>query len=172
MRRFFLSFLGAGYLKPAPGTWGSLAAIPAAWALTLIGGPFLLCFAMGLCYVGGVAATQAEMDDTGAHDPSWIVIDEVVGQWFALLPVAFGASRAGVSFTDLWPGILTAFVFFRLFDIWKPWLVGRADARDDATGVMLDDVWAGFFAALVVILFAFVAHAGIASLVENFPEPA
>jgi phosphatidylglycerophosphatase A len=112
------------------------------------------------------------MEESGAHDPGWIVIDEVVGQWFALLPVAFGAARTGASFFDLWPGVLTAFVFFRLFDIWKPWLVGRADARDDATGVMLDDVWAGFFAALVVILFAVIAHAGMAYLVETFPEPA
>ena len=166
MRRLFLSALGAGYLKPAPGTWGSLAAIPLAWALVSIGGPYLLCVAMGLCYALGIAAIQKETEASGAHDPGWIVIDEVVGQWLALLPVAFGAWRAGVPFTALWPGIVAAFVFFRLFDIWKPWLVGRADARDDATGVMLDDVWAGFFAAIVVIGLAILAHAGFVSQVN------
>ena len=172
MRQLFLSFFGAGYLKPAPGTWGSLAALPAAWVLVSIGGPYLLLFAMGLCYALGVAATQQEMEATGAHDPSWIVIDEVVGQWIALLPVAFGATRAGVSVTDLWPGILTAFQLFRLFDIWKPGPVGWADRKDSATGVMLDDVIAGFLAALVVALLAFLAHGGYAYLVEHFPEPA
>lgn len=166
MRQLFLSFCGTGYLKPAPGTWGSLAALPAAWLLVTLGGPYLLVFAMGLCFALGIAATQQEMDATGAHDPSWIVIDEVVGQWIALLPVAFGAARAGVSFFDLWPGVLTAFLAFRLFDIWKPGPVGWADRKDSATGVMLDDVIAGFLAALVVIALAYLAHRGFVANVN------
>ena len=112
-------------------------------------------------------ATQAETQATGAHDPGWIVIDEVVGQWIALLPVAFGAWRAGVSPLDLWPGLVAAFCFFRLFDIWKPGPVGWADKRDDATGVMLDDVWAGVFAAICVVLLAVAAHAGFVAFVPD-----
>jgi phosphatidylglycerophosphatase A len=53
---------------------------------------------------------------------------------------------------------LAAFVFFRLFDIWKPWLVGRADRRGDAPGVMIDDLWAGLFAGIASILAAGLAH--------------
>lgn len=158
MRRLFLSFGGAGYIRPAPGTWGSLAALPVAWALVVLGGPWLLLACAVLLYPAGLAASRAEAAETGAHDPSWIVIDEVVGQWIALLPVAFGAARAGVPVLVLWPGIVAAFLLFRLFDIWKPWLVGRADAREDAHGVMLDDVWAGLFAALVVVALAALAH--------------
>lgn len=169
MRRLFLSALGAGYLRPAPGTWGSLAALPAAWALVTFGGPTLLCLAIALTYIAGVAAIKRDMQATGAHDPGWIVIDEVVGQWIALLPVAFGAWRVGLPVTMLWPGIVAGFLFFRLFDIWKPWLVGRADARDDAAGVMLDDVWAGLFAALVVIALAAIAHAGFIASVPDQP---
>ena len=60
--------------------------------------------------------------------------------------------------TRLWPGWIAAFVLFRLFDIWKPWLAGRADARGDALGVMLDDVVAGVFAALGVIALAALFH--------------
>lgn len=166
MRQLFLSALGAGWLKPAPGTWGSLAALPLGWGLYLIGGPFLFLAATVAVMILGIRAIDAEMKATGAHDPGWIVIDEVAGQWIALLPVAFGAWRADVPVTALWPGIVVAFLFFRLFDIWKPWLVGRADARDDAKGVMLDDVWAGVFAAIVVILAAVAAHAGFVSQVN------
>lgn len=161
MRRLFLSFFGAGYLRPAPGTWGSLAALPAAWIVTLIGGPVLLVIAGVALYFGGVKATEAETKASGAHDPGWIVIDEVVGQWIALLPVVIGAWRAGLSPLNLWPGIIAAFLLFRLFDIWKPGPIGKADRRDDATGVMLDDVWAGVFAAIGVFLLAGVAHAGL-----------
>jgi hypothetical protein len=84
-------------------------------------------------------------------DPSEIVIDEVVGQWIALWPVSFGAQMAGADVLALWPGIVAAFVLFRLFDIWKPGPVGWAD-RQPATplGVMLDDIVAGWLAALVV----------------------
>lgn len=158
MRRLFLSFFGAGYLKPASGTWGSLAALPAAWVLTSIGGPILLALAAIAAYFGGAAATRAEAEATGAHDPGWIVIDEVVGQWIALMPVAIGAWRADLSPLNLWPGIVAAFLLFRLFDIWKPGPIGTADRRDDATGVMLDDVWAGVFAALGTAALAALAH--------------
>lgn len=162
MRRLFLSFAGAGNIKPAPGTWGSLAAVPAGIALIWLGGPVLLILATAGIYFAGVAAVRSETEATGAHDPGWIVIDEVVGQWIALLPVAIGAWRADLSPLALWPGIVSAFLFFRLFDIWKPGPIGTADARDDAVGVMLDDVWAGAIAAICVLILAAIAHAGLA----------
>ena len=158
MRRLFLSFGGAGLLTPAPGTWGSLAALVVAWPLHALGGPYALGAAAALLYAVGLEAVKAETAEAADHDPSWIVIDEVVGQWLALLPVSAGAAVAGVPVLALWPGILAAFAFFRLFDIWKPWLVGRADRRGDATGVMLDDVWAGIFAGIVVLALAALAH--------------
>lgn len=169
MRQLFLSFVGAGYIRPAPGTWGSLAALPAGWLLYQIGGPALLVAATVAVYFGGVAAVRAEAEATGAHDPGWIVIDEVVGQWIALMPVVFGAWRAGVPLTALWPGIVAAFLLFRLFDIWKPGPIGKADRRDDETGVMLDDVWAGIFAAFCVIGLAVAAHAGFVASVPDQP---
>lgn len=169
MRRLVLSFFGAGYLRPAPGTWGSLAALPAAWAIHTVAGPIALIVGAALLYVVGVWLTAQETASGDDHDPSWIVIDEVVGQWIALLPVSLGAYSAGVEMHRLWPGFVVAFVFFRLFDVWKPWLVGQADQRGDATGVMLDDVWAGLFAAIVVVLSAALAHAGFIAGVANQP---
>lgn len=167
MRRLILSFFGAGLLRPAPGTWGSLAALPAAWALHALAGPGGLIVATAALYGIGVSMTAQETAASEDHDPSWIVIDEVVGQWIALFPVSLGAYSAGDDALRLWPGIVAAFVFFRLFDIWKPWLVGRADRRGDATGVMLDDVWAGLFAAVVVVILAAVAHAGFLAGAAN-----
>ena len=86
------------------------------------------------------------------------MIDEVAGQWIAIWPVLFGAAHVGAPVLDLWPGWVAAFVLFRLFDIWKPSLVGRMDRRGDVTGLMLDDVVAGIFAAIGVVVFAVLAH--------------
>ncbi|WP_370158546.1 phosphatidylglycerophosphatase A family protein, partial [Salipiger bermudensis] len=81
------SFFYVGFLKPAPGTWGSLAALPVAYALLLAGGFWLLAAATVAAFVLGLVATERMTSNAADHDPSWIVIDEVVGQWIALFPV-------------------------------------------------------------------------------------
>ncbi|QIE44417.1 phosphatidylglycerophosphatase A [Pseudohalocynthiibacter aestuariivivens] len=149
---------GVGHLRPAPGTWGSLAALPLGWLIHVIGGPWLLLIAIISGFIKGVWATTQVTRGSDDHDPSEIVIDEVVGQWIALLPLSFGAWHAGASITALWPGWIAAFALFRLFDIAKPGPVGWADRRGDPLGVMLDDVIAGIFAAVGVILFAAISH--------------
>jgi phosphatidylglycerophosphatase A len=151
-----------GYMKPAPGTWGSLVALPLAWLIYQIGGIWLFVLAIPAAYIKGYIATKWMTEGTENHDPSEIVIDEVVGQWIALLPVLIGASMANVSSLSVWPGWIAAFAFFRLYDIVKPGPVGWADRKDNATGVMLDDVIAGVFAAVCVIALAGLWH-GIAS---------
>ena len=70
-------------------------------------------------------------------------------------------AHAGVDVLALWPGWIAAFVGFRLFDIWKPGPVGWADRRDDAVGVMLDDIVAGVMAALLVVALAAAYHGWI-----------
>lgn len=169
MNRLILSFFGSGYIRPAPGTWGSLAALPAAWVVYIAAGPFAILIGAAILYALGIYALKTELDDAEDHDPSWVVIDEVVGQWIALLPIAFGAYNAGVDPLLLWPGIVSAFALFRLFDIWKPWVIGKVDARGDATGVMLDDVLAGIFAAIVVLGLAALAHSGILGEIPDQP---
>ncbi|PKQ11905.1 MAG: phosphatidylglycerophosphatase A [Alphaproteobacteria bacterium HGW-Alphaproteobacteria-1] len=153
-----VTFFHVGHLRPAPGTWGSLAALPVAWALHMAGGPILLGIGVVVAFASGWLATHLETKDKADHDPSEIVIDEVAGQWLAFLPVSIGAAHAGVALTALWPGWITAFLAFRLFDIWKPGPIGWADRRHDALGVMLDDILAGVAAALCVMLGAFLAH--------------
>ncbi|MEM7719803.1 MAG: phosphatidylglycerophosphatase A [Pseudomonadota bacterium] len=171
MRQLFLSFLGTGYLKPAPGTWGSLAAVIAALPL-INASPLLFLAASGVVTAFAFRAVRAEMAASPVHDPSWIVIDEVVGQWVALLPVALGVWMTGANVLSLWPGLVAAFIFFRLFDIWKPGLVGRLDRQETPDSIISDDIAAGLFAAITVALLAALAHGAMAYVVTSFPAPA
>lgn len=153
------TFGGVGLLRPAPGTWGSLAALPVGYILHGLGGFPLLFIATALVTGVGIWACIQEHAATGLHDASEIVIDEVAGQWIALWPLSLGLWHAGV---DPWmfpyPGWIGAFVMFRLFDIWKPGPVGWADRKNAPAWVMVDDLIAGFFAALAVAIAAGVAH--------------
>ena len=158
MSMLIATVFGVGYLKPAPGTWGSLAALPLFWVLHVLGGPAFAVVATLAVTVIGWWAIKSATAGSEDHDPSEIVIDEVAGQWVALLPVSFGAAAMGVGTLDLYPGWIAAFALFRLFDIWKPSLVGWADRRNDPLGVMLDDIIAGAFAAVGVLLLAGLSH--------------
>ncbi len=161
MSRLVATVLGLGHLRPGPGTWGSLAGLLLAYVVLSVAGAWALV-ALGVAvWAAGLAAARQVVAESGESDPAWIVIDEVVGQWIALLPVAYGVERMSADPLDLWPGWVAAFLLFRLFDVWKPWLAGRADRRGDALGLMLDDVWAGVFAAIGVILLAGLAHGAL-----------
>ncbi|WP_338548176.1 phosphatidylglycerophosphatase A family protein [Roseovarius phycicola] len=149
-----------GHLRPASGTWGSFAALPGGWLLHVLGGPVLLVAATLLAFALGWWATALETKGKEDHDPSEIVIDEVVGQWIAILPLSIGATHAGAAITALWPGWIAAFILFRFFDITKLGPIGWADRRNDALGVMLDDVIAGVFAAIGVLALAWATHGG------------
>lgn len=158
MSKLLATFFFVGHLKPAPGTWGSLAALPVFWALHQIGGPALAIASTVIVFLAGWWATAKATEGEDNHDPSEIVIDEVAGQWVALLPVSIGAAAAGSGVLALYPGWIAAFVLFRLFDIWKPGPVGWADRRNDAFGVMMDDIIAGAMAAIGVLLLAGLSH--------------
>jgi len=148
-----------GRLPFAPGTFGSLAAIPLAYILHRFGGFPSLMIATALVFALGCWATAQHTKGKAEHDPGEIVIDEVVGQWIALWPVSGGLWFAGVDPAIFpYPGWVAAFLLFRLFDIWKPWPVSWADRKETALGVMLDDVLAGVMAAILVALSAAIAH--------------
>ena len=158
MSKLIATVFGVGYLRPAPGTWGSLAGVVFALAIQVAGGfPALLLGTLVLFALGwwATARMTAGSDD---HDPSEIVVDEVVGQWIALFVVSYGTWSMGLPALAMYPGWIAAFVFFRFFDITKPWLVGWADRRGDALGVMLDDVIAGVFAAIATVLLGGLYH--------------
>jgi phosphatidylglycerophosphatase A len=158
MSRMIAIFFGVGLLKPAPGTWGSLAAVLLAWVIDrYLGFPTLLLATIAVI-IAGFWAVRTELAQRPGDDPSEFVIDEVAGQWIALLFSSAAFWWRGFDGFLPWPAPLAAFAFFRLFDIWKPWLVGRADRRHDADGVMLDDLWAGLFAGLATVVAAAAYH--------------
>ena len=149
---------GLGYLKPAPGTWASLAALPLAWALHVWGGFPLLAGATLLAAVGGYWASSVMVGEDRIKDPPEIVIDEVAGQWLALWAISCPAWLHGIEIAALWPGWISAFVLFRFFDILKPGPIGWADRRGGASGVMMDDLFAGIAAGAGTLLLAGLAH--------------
>ncbi|WP_158963767.1 phosphatidylglycerophosphatase A family protein [Chachezhania sediminis] len=149
---------GVGRLRPAPGTWGSLAAFPILFLVHWIGGPLLLVALICVLIGAGLWAADRMHRDGWQHDAPDIVIDEVAGQLVTLLPISFGAAGNDVSLLALWPGLVSGFILFRLLDIWKPGPIGWADRKDGAIGVMSDDLIAGVLAALGVIIMAGIAH--------------
>ncbi|MFD1795687.1 phosphatidylglycerophosphatase A [Paracoccus aurantiacus] len=159
MIRMIVTWFGAGDMRPGPGTWGSAVAIALGVLIHWLGSfPLLAVATIAVAALGfwSVAQYTAGMEDP---DRSEIVIDEVAGQWLALCFPSYGFWHAGLPSTDFpWPGWLAAFLFFRLFDIWKPWIVGRADREGGTMGVMMDDLWAGVFAGLATMVCAGIWH--------------
>lgn len=155
--RLLATWFGAGLLRPAPGTWGTLAALPFVWALHVAGGfPLLAAATVAVFLLGWFLAGR--LASPADPDPSEIVIDEVAGIWLTFWPVSFGAQMMGADITRLWPGWVTAFIAFRLFDIWKPGPVRWADRLGTPLGLMLDDAIAGVMAAVVVVALAAFSH--------------
>ncbi len=138
------TWLGAGLLPGAPGTWGSLAALPFAYGLVSAGGVWALAVGVIVVFLAGLWASGRAAMALGAADPRQVVVDEVAGQWLALIPVALDVR--------FWP---VAFVAFRIADILKPWPVNLAESRlKGAMGIMADDIVAGVYAGIIAWAFA------------------
>ncbi len=141
LRACFLTLFFSGYSKKAPGTIGSLVAL-------LLGLPVLIFSAntlfLGAIFIGLIAIAQIdkEEEESKIHDSSYIVIDELVGMWLAM--AISGLSLAGV---------VLSFIFFRIYDITKPSLIGRIDKEvKGGLGVVADDALAGVLAGLSALL--------------------
>ena len=132
------TWFGSGLLRPAPGTWGTIAAYPFAYAIHLAGGPIGLIAAAVLSFVIGVWAAGIYCRAAGKDDASEVVIDEVTAIWIVL--AALPATPAA------WLG---AFLLFRLFDILKPWPIRTIERRfKGGFGVMIDDIFAALLAVV------------------------
>ncbi|MCQ2628331.1 phosphatidylglycerophosphatase A [Helicobacter pylori] len=141
LRTCFLTLFFSGYSKKAPGTIGSLVAL-------LLGLPVLIFSAntlfLGAIFIGLIAIAQIdkEEEESKIHDSSYIVIDELVGMWLAM--AISGLSLAGV---------ILSFIFFRIYDITKPSLIGKIDKEvKGGLGVVADDALAGVLAGLSALL--------------------
>lgn len=127
---------GVGLIPNAPGTCGSLAALPLAWVIRRLWGVPGLAVAVAVVFVVGCWAAAAIADASRISDPGAVVVDEVAGQWLALLAAPLDPLAWGLSFA-----------LFRLFDIWKPGPVGWLDRHiTGGIGIMLDDIAAAAYA--------------------------
>ena len=142
MRNFLIqlaTFFGVGRLPKAPGTFGTLAAIPL-YLLMFQAGPIIYMILLLLLVPVGIAACEFYEQKNGGHDSQEIVIDEVVGFLITMvwLPMT-------------WQAIVAGFLLFRLLDITKPLLIGYLDKKiQGGLGVMLDDIAAGIIASLIL----------------------
>ncbi|RDU65626.1 phosphatidylglycerophosphatase A [Helicobacter sp. MIT 14-3879] len=142
VRENFLTLFRVGYFKKAPGTWGSFFGL-------LLGIPILYFSAFSLlllaALIGIIAIKQIDIyeENTKIHDAKHIVIDEVVGIFIAMSIAQFSI-----------PSIILSFIFFRLYDIYKPSVIGKIDSNvNGGLGVVGDDVLAGFFAGITSLIF-------------------
>ena len=147
------TFFGAGFLRPGPGTYGSVAAA----VLWLFAGSlvhrntetltWVTLLATALATLLGIPAATRVARESGRPDPSCVVIDEVAGQWLALLFMP-----------PLWPNALLAVLFFRFFDILKPPPIRQLESLPAGTGIMLDDLAAGLIALVAGQLGLYFLH--------------
>ncbi|RAU22662.1 phosphatidylglycerophosphatase A [Paramagnetospirillum kuznetsovii] len=137
------TWFGVGLLPKAPGTWGSVAALPFAWFLADFGGWPVLAAASLVCFFVGWWSSAVYVARTNAADPSEVVIDEVAGQWLVLCAAPLDPAA-----------YLVGLALFRLFDVWKPWPVSWADTSvGGGLGVMLDDVIAALYGLVGMAIF-------------------
>ena len=139
---------GSGLLKPAPGTWGTVAGIPLLILFSQLFDFASLSYLL-VCVIGfliGIYICGKTARDVGVHDHSSIVWDEVIGLFIAMLWLPLSVKT-----------LLLAFILFRFFDILKPWPISYLDKHvHGGFGIMIDDVLAGLMACAVIHLLLFV----------------
>ncbi|MEG9861126.1 MAG: phosphatidylglycerophosphatase A [Parvularculales bacterium] len=140
------TFFGIGRLPHAPGTWGSLVALPTGIGLALLWGPVGVVVGSLVMVSIGLWAADIYGHLSGKPDAPEIVIDEVAGQWLTMMAMPL---------TPL--GVITAFVLFRVFDIVKPWPIRFVDKKlKGSSGVMLDDLIAAVYASCIFLVLRWV----------------
>lgn len=142
--RLFLAFgFGSGLSPKAPGTFGTIAALPFVFLLQA-SSIYIYLAVLVIGFAIGVYLCEHASKVMGVHDHGGIVWDEFIGMWLAMLAVPLG-----------WPWLLAGFVLFRIFDIAKPWPIGWLDKKvSGGFGIMIDDVLAGLYALLILQLAA------------------
>lgn len=135
---------GSGLLKPAPGTWGTLAGVPLYLGLSSFSSTTYI-LATAFAFLIGIWLCEVTCRDAGVHDHGAIVWDEIVGLLVTMAAVQFS-----------WATLVLGFLLFRFFDILKPWPIRVLDIRvGGGFGVMIDDLLAGVFAGSILFLVSY-----------------
>jgi len=128
-----------GYLPLAPGTWGSIFSILIWWVFIKDLNLYVFGVIIVLFFIIGIVTSNIMIDELDDNDPSHIIIDELVGQWLALLFLPKGLINIAI-----------AFILFRFFDIIKPWPISLIEKLPKGLGVMSDDLVAGFVTLVLI----------------------
>ena len=128
-----------GYLPLAPGTWGSVFAILLWWAFLKNVNIYIFVILIIFSFLIGIVTSNIVIDQRGDADPSYIIIDELVGQWLALLFIP-----------QEYFYIVISFISFRFFDIIKPWPISLIEKLPKGLGVMSDDFIAGLITLVLI----------------------
>ena len=152
VRGLIATGLGIGHIPFAPGTFGSVWGVALVWALHRGGGNLAVAAGVVVTTLVGLWAAADPLRRFGRVDPGFVVIDEVAGQMLALLFVVPSMAT-----------LLASFALFRLFDIAKPYPIGRLEGLPGSSGIMADDMLAGIYANLVLqgLVWAFPAWWGV-----------
>ncbi len=144
----FLAFgFGSGLAPKAPGTFGTITAIPIYLLITLSNSFAVYLIATAVISIIGIWICGKTSKDLGVHDHSGIVWDEIAGYLITMIMVPL-----------TWHWVLAGFVLFRIFDILKPWPISWLDKKvSGGLGIMLDDIVAGVFALIVMQVLIFFA---------------
>jgi phosphatidylglycerophosphatase A len=145
LARLIATWFYCGYFPKGPGTAGSIGALLVAWPIAAYTNwnPLIIAAMAAIGLLPAIWASGRMARDTASKDPQTVVVDEVIGQWIALAAVP--------SLAD-WRYWLVAFILFRLFDITKPPPVRSLEKLTGGTGIVMDDVGAGIYAALVLLV--------------------
>tara|TARA_Y100000739_G_scaffold187980_1_gene167090 strand:- start:33 stop:542 length:510 start_codon:yes stop_codon:yes gene_type:complete len=136
---FFATGFGVGLLPFAPGTWGSILAVMMAWSIIDIFGQLALLITTILFFIIGILASELCIKKFSSLDPKQVVIDEITAQWLVLLIIPLELAS-----------YVLGFVFFRFFDILKPWPISWVDKNiKGGFGIMADDVLAAIYAIII-----------------------
>ena len=132
----FMAFgFGSGLVPKAPGTAGTLAAVPLFYLMSFLNNTYYL-IVLSIIIISGIWICQKTSEDLGVHDHGGIVWDEFAGYFVTMIAVPVN-----------WQTVILGFLLFRLFDISKPWPISWLDSKvSGGLGIMLDDIVAGFFA--------------------------
>lgn len=155
IQKLFLTFFGAGLSPVAPGTVGTLAALPVGLILLYYFGMETLFLVIVAVSIIAIFEINKYEKNSGIHDHQQIVIDEAVGIWLSLLIAISASSQVTYPYAEL-SAIVLSFLTFRLFDIWKPSTIGTIDKKvSGGLGVMGDDILAGvaggFLSAVIML---------------------
>ena len=153
MVKLYVTILGLGLAPFAPGTLGSLAGILLWLVIREVISPGAMLFTIVFLFFFSWIMTENYINQKngGNHDPSEVIIDELIGQWISLIPILYlDCILYTMSISETITMIFLSFLLFRFFDIVKPWPISFFDQQQNSFSVLFDDVLAGFLSAIFI----------------------